>query len=242
MASVVMHSFRENGSPYLKVAHPAVQPTTGALPGAVKLLTAQLGFGMLRASGKSLRILTQGFTCADLITSSSKSILCAMATTATPVAPAAATTLLGDELVSTDGAVEPLNLPRKYLGIYFSASWCPPCRAFTPKLIDLYNKFQSEGRGEELEVVLISSDRNEADAAAYFDKMPWKMLPFVDRDRKDMLSARFRVCSPLSLPTPGACLYKMVLPLETTSSRVTRCLCRCKRFLRLSSSRLRPGR
>ena len=26
------------------------------------------------------------------------------------------------------------------VGIYFSASWCPPCKTFTPKLIEFYNK------------------------------------------------------------------------------------------------------
>ena len=32
-------------------------------------------------------------------------------------------------------------LDQKYVGLYFSASWCGPCRKFTPKLIEFRNKF-----------------------------------------------------------------------------------------------------
>jgi thiol-disulfide isomerase/thioredoxin len=36
------------------------------------------------------------------------------------------------------------------VALYFSASWCKPCREFTPKLVELYNKKKAEG--EDFEV------------------------------------------------------------------------------------------
>ena len=30
----------------------------------------------------------------------------------------------------------------KFVAFYYSAIWCPPCRAFTPKLVEFYNSLQ----------------------------------------------------------------------------------------------------
>ena len=49
------------------------------------------------------------------------------------------------------------TLKGKIIGIYFSASWCPPCRGFTPKLV----KFRDNNKSN-FEVVLVSSDRGES--------------------------------------------------------------------------------
>ncbi|GIY04447.1 nucleoredoxin [Caerostris extrusa] len=35
-------------------------------------------------------------------------------------------------------------------GLYFSAHWCPPCKAFTPQLIKLYRKLQKIGKKFEI--------------------------------------------------------------------------------------------
>ena len=37
------------------------------------------------------------------------------------------------------------DLKGKYIGLYFSASWCGPCRRFTPKLIWNYNEILKAG-------------------------------------------------------------------------------------------------
>lgn len=76
------------------------------------------------------------------------------------------------------------------VAIYFSAHWCPPCRGFTPKLAEWYKKdLQSKG----LEVVFVSSDRDEASFKEYFAEQPWLALPFEDRETKDKLSKKFKV-------------------------------------------------
>ena len=44
-----------------------------------------------------------------------------------------------------------------------------------------------------MEVVFVSSDKNEEAFTDYFAEMPWKALPFVDRERKAALSNKFKV-------------------------------------------------
>lgn len=83
--------------------------------------------------------------------------------------------LLPDLLLSPSGdSVSRETLQGKFVGLYFSASWCPPCRAFTPVLI----KFRNE-HTEEFEVVLVGLDKSAQDQQAYVTKsgMPWPSLP-----------------------------------------------------------------
>ncbi|KAL3777728.1 hypothetical protein HJC23_009200 [Cyclotella cryptica] len=54
----------------------------------------------------------------------------------------------------------------------FACHRCPPCRAFTPKLIDFYNT-SCNNNNHDLEVIFISSDRDEESFSTYFGKMPW---------------------------------------------------------------------
>ena len=83
------------------------------------------------------------------------------------------------------------SLKGKVLGIYFSAHWCGPCRQFTPILADKYRSIIKSGH--QFDIVFVTSDRSQSDADIYFKDMPWKALPFVDRARKDALSAKFGV-------------------------------------------------
>ena len=71
------------------------------------------------------------------------------------------------------------NLKDNIVGVYFSASWCPPCRGFTPQLV----KFYKQGAGKEnFEIVFVSSDRTSDAMKAYMkkDSMPWTAIPFGD--------------------------------------------------------------
>jgi nucleoredoxin len=66
----------------------------------------------------------------------------------------------------------------KYTALYFSAHWCPPCRMFTPKLVEWYNEFKS--KHPNFELVFVSSDREESAMEEYIkgDKMPWPYVKF----------------------------------------------------------------
>jgi len=72
----------------------------------------------------------------------------------------------------------------KYVALYFSAHWCPPCRMFTPKLVEWYNQFKAEHPNFEL--VFVSSDQDENAMKEYIDgdKMPWPYVKFDDREEE----------------------------------------------------------
>ncbi|XP_060065833.1 nucleoredoxin-like [Ylistrum balloti] len=82
------------------------------------------------------------------------------------------------------------QLKGKFVGIYFSAHWCPPCRAFTPELIKRYDQLESDGK--HIEVVFVSSDRSEESFSSYLETMPWWAIPFGD-SRTEQLKDIFGV-------------------------------------------------
>jgi len=86
--------------------------------------------------------------------------------------------------------LRPLRSPPQ-LGLYFSAHWCPPCKAFTPKLIDTYKALKKGGR-DDFEFIFVSSDRSTEEFTDYFKTMPWIAIPPGD-PRKAALSKEFGV-------------------------------------------------
>ncbi len=84
-------------------------------------------------------------------------------------------------------------LGNKLILLYFSASWCGPCRAFTSKLMELYN--QKEKEGLFFEVVFVSCDHSKQEMLSYYQKMPWKAVDYDDDNYRDNLSAHFCVNS-----------------------------------------------
>jgi len=101
--------------------------------------------------------------------------------------------LFGDKLVTADGSeVSPDTLAGKTVGIYFSAHWCPPCRGFTPVLVETYNKIVAAGK--PFEIVFVSSDQSEDKMFNYMTetKMPWKALPF-GSSKKYFLDGKYGV-------------------------------------------------
>ncbi|XP_073219884.1 probable nucleoredoxin 1 [Cicer arietinum] len=82
------------------------------------------------------------------------------------------------------------SLKGKKLGLYFSASWCGPCRGFTPTLVEAYNELSPNG---EFEVVFITADEDDEAFKSYFSKMPWLAIPFSDSDTRNRLDELFHV-------------------------------------------------
>ena len=62
----------------------------------------------------------------------------------------------------------------EFVGIYFSAHWCPPCRSFTPMLAQFYEEVNKDGK--KFEVIFVTSDRDEASFKEYYDTMPWQAV------------------------------------------------------------------
>ncbi|MBR2425230.1 MAG: redoxin family protein [Lentisphaeria bacterium] len=99
----------------------------------------------------------------------------------------------GDELTSRTG--NKVNtatvLQGKRVGLYFSALWCGPCRAFTPQLVKFYKRV---ARKSNLEIVFISSDKSPVKMMEYMktDSMPWLAVPF-DSLTRTKLKKKFRV-------------------------------------------------
>jgi len=106
--------------------------------------------------------------------------------------------LLGEKLLTSTGLVSTREALKgaSAVGLYFSASWCPPCRGFTPDFVQSYtNRLEAKG----LRCVLVSSDQSEEAFKEYFAKMPWLALPYSERQLKEELSAKFGVKSIPSL-------------------------------------------
>merc|ERR1712113_16574 len=73
--------------------------------------------------------------------------------------------LKGAKLIKADGSTVEADSAlngKKFVGFYFSAHWCPPCRGFTPVLKDFYEEVS-----DEVEIIFVSSDRSSDDMQSY---------------------------------------------------------------------------
>ncbi|UJR24524.1 hypothetical protein I4U23_005899 [Adineta vaga] len=78
----------------------------------------------------------------------------------------------------------------KIIGLYFSAHWCPPCRTFTPKLIEFYKTY---GKEKNLEIIYISSDFDEQQYEEYYREMPWLRFDFKQQKKREKLQKVFQI-------------------------------------------------
>ncbi len=91
------------------------------------------------------------------------------------------------KLVDADGKPVKTEALAKadYTLVYFSAHWCPPCRAFTPKLVEFTKKHRKDGN---FEVVFVSSDRDEKAMLGYMKDtgMSWGGVLSKGADLQDL--------------------------------------------------------
>lgn len=97
------------------------------------------------------------------------------------------TFLFSDKLTRKDEDFSAVEL----IGLYFSASWCGPCRYFTPMLKEFYENLNRNKKF--FEVIFISKDYTDREFAGYFSTMPWLAVPFSEKSRISHLFQRFRV-------------------------------------------------
>lgn len=95
---------------------------------------------------------------------------------------------LGEVLYKWDAKQEQIHLVKTMdalknkdvIGIYFSASWCAPCRQFTPILAKFYTELLKNKK--KFEIVWVSRDNSEDSFVNYYHKMPWLAVPIDNLD------------------------------------------------------------
>ncbi|CAP22932.2 Protein CBR-TRX-3 [Caenorhabditis briggsae] len=72
------------------------------------------------------------------------------------------------------------HLKGKIVVLYFSASWCGPCRQFTPIMKELYQ--QIAATNQPIEVILLSRDYMRFQLDEYYEKQgcSWGVVPLRD--------------------------------------------------------------
>ncbi|KAK3090987.1 hypothetical protein FSP39_016277 [Pinctada imbricata] len=102
---------------------------------------------------------------------------------------AIADTLNREEVIGKNGSVKLTEAcSGKYIGLYFSGVWCPPCRDFTCSLKRFYENFH-----DKIEIIFISWDYDVEDFNDYYEDMPWLALPYSDRETKERLCRQYDV-------------------------------------------------
>ncbi|XP_076462942.1 nucleoredoxin-like protein 2 [Babylonia areolata] len=83
-------------------------------------------------------------------------------------------------------------LQDKVVGLFFSASWCPPCQHFVPALRDVYDELVQ--REEPFEVVFVSMDKSKEEMLDYYREKQGKWLALKYGDpMKESLVEKFHV-------------------------------------------------
>jgi nucleoredoxin len=85
--------------------------------------------------------------------------------------------IFGRTLLSNSSQIQTTSINQVPLVLlYASASWCPPCREFLPRLVEFYTIVNKNKK--VLEIVWVSRDREESDYNNIRTKIPWLSVPF----------------------------------------------------------------
>ena len=95
--------------------------------------------------------------------------------------------LTGNFVKASGDEVSSSTVTAPVVCFYFSAHWCPPCKTFTPQLAKLYNEWNSKEK--QIEIIFVTSDRDEDSWREYFKSMPWLAVPFGDSRIADLKKA-----------------------------------------------------
>lgn len=99
---------------------------------------------------------------------------------------------LGSHLLTKFGLIPSSDLQAvEFVLLYFSAHWCGPCKAFTPRLAEFYKEVNAAQ--QRLEVVFVSLDRDEGGFDAYYEEMPWLAVPYSSAQLRQQLNAGYGV-------------------------------------------------
>jgi nucleoredoxin len=98
--------------------------------------------------------------------------------------PGAARQMLEGRLVRMEGdQLKPFDARSlehvRLVAFYYSAMWCPPCRKFTPQLVETYKRLKAK-YPTQFELVFVSADHDEFNMAEYMRtyRMPWPAVRF----------------------------------------------------------------
>lgn len=93
-----------------------------------------------------------------------------------------------------------------YVLIYCSASWCGPCRGFTPKLADCVAHLSNA------KLIFVSACKNEAQFKDYFASMPsdWAAVPYEDADRRQDIFKQLKISTIPSLHVLSAATGEVI--------------------------------
>lgn len=93
------------------------------------------------------------------------------------------------------------SLQGKVVALYFSAHWCPPCRAFTPSLVKAYDA--AKAAGVDFELIFVSSDQDDEGFDEYYATMSFPAVKFDQEEAREQLGAVFGVKGIPSLQVVG---------------------------------------
>ncbi len=107
------------------------------------------------------------------------------------------TTPLGKELTASTLLQGKIKPTAQSFIILFSASWCPPCRAEAPKVVQLYN--EKIAKDPKVELILASCDNDEEAAKKWSgqENMPFPIIAKKDWNKIPALQK----ISPPAIPT-----------------------------------------